>query len=253
MALPKIDVGVIPAAGKGDRIAGLPLTRILPKTLLPILNFPLIDYSMRTLLKLGAKTAFVVVNERHGKLIQDYCRSGEDFGIEVEYLSQKNPTGIADAVELAEPYISDSFAVVLGDDLTLHDDWKPVVDEFFKTGAVALQEAVGEPNADIIRRTCCLELDADMAILNIWEKPAHPPTQLRGIGVYLFGKESFSKFRSTPRTPERNQREISTTLRLLSQERKAYAAVIEGRNFNINSVSDLMDATRNLLNASNPK
>ena len=57
----KIKVGVIPAAGHGRRLSSLPLTRVLPKCLLPILSKPILGYVIENMKKIGVEDIYIVV------------------------------------------------------------------------------------------------------------------------------------------------------------------------------------------------
>lgn len=58
----RIRVGVIPAAGKGERIKDLPITRILPKPMLPILHRPILEYVIRNMKEFGVELIYLIVN-----------------------------------------------------------------------------------------------------------------------------------------------------------------------------------------------
>jgi len=57
----KIKIGVIPAAGKGRRISDLPLTRLLPKSLLPVLNRLILEYVLENMKGIGVKNVYIIV------------------------------------------------------------------------------------------------------------------------------------------------------------------------------------------------
>ncbi len=60
----KIKVGVIPAAGKGNRIKELPLTKILPKPMLPVLNKPILEYVVEKMRDVGIETIYIIVGPK---------------------------------------------------------------------------------------------------------------------------------------------------------------------------------------------
>ncbi len=97
----RIKVGVIPAAGYGRRLISLPLTRVLPKCLLPILNKPILEYVIENMKKMGVEDVYMIVGFKKD-LIQEYFEDGSDFGINIKYILQSNPLGIAHAIGLTK-------------------------------------------------------------------------------------------------------------------------------------------------------
>lgn len=246
MEMKKIRVGVIPAAGRGNRIVDLPLTRILPKPMLPILNRPILEYVIRNMKTLGVKTVYMIVGYKGG-IIREYFGSGADWDIEIEYLEQNNPKGIAQAIGLAENYISEPFLVILGDDLTATKTLDSFARTFGKNNAWAVEAVIPENDVEALKRTCCVTIEDDGRIKEITEKPTNPTSKLRGVGFYLFDPVVFDFIRKTSVSPRRNEKEITDTMQLIAREGKAYSVMIEGTNLNINTLLDLLKATRNLL------
>ena len=96
---------------------------------------------------------------------------------------------------------------------------------------------------DILRATCCLELDQERRIVRIVEKPEEPFSYLRGCGIYLFQTDIFKYIEETPLSPLRGESEITQTIALVSKDGKAYGEFINGVNININSCEDLLQAS----------
>lgn len=242
----KIKVGVIPAAGKGNRINDLPLTRILPKPMLPILNKPILEYVIENMKRLGVEVAYMIVGYKKD-IIKEYFGSGVDWDIEIEYIEQKNPTGIAHAVGLVNNYIDEPFIVILGDDLTIAESLSDLTEMFWNKSAWAVEGVVTERDVNVLRRTCCVTVDENGKMIDIEEKPANPKSNLRGCGVYFFDPIVFDYIRKAPALPPRNEIEIINALKLMVNQGKAYALYIDGVNLNINTFRDLMEATELLL------
>jgi len=242
----KIKVGVIPAAGKGNRISDLPLTRILPKPMLPILNKPILEYVIENMKKVGVETVYLIVGHKK-ELIQEYFKDGEDWDVNIQYIEQKEPKGIAHAIGLTKDYINEPFMVILGDDLTTTNSMNDFLEIFWKNTAYVVEGVVPEDNIEILKRTCCVVLDNNNRIIEIVEKPTHPKSNLRGIGVYLFDPIVFEYIDKTPISAKRGEKEITDTIELIAKKGKAYGVIIDGINININTLDDLMLAIRTLL------
>jgi len=242
----KIKIGIIPAAGKGLRLNDLLLTRVLPKPMLPILNKPLLEYVMDNLKSMGVEDVYVIVGSKK-EIIQEYFGNGEDFGLHITYIEQNPLRGIAHAISLAEHFVSEPFSVILGDDLTIASSLSNLIETFWEKNAWVVEGVVPESNVEAIKRACCITLSNEGKIKEIFEKPLAPKSNLRGIGVYLFDPKVFDFIEMTPTSSKRNEKEITDTIGLIAKEGRAYAALINGMNINVNTSSDLMVATKLLL------
>jgi len=242
----KIRIGVIPAAGEGNRLSDLPLTRILPKPMLPILNKPILEYAIENMKKVGVETIYLIVGHKK-ELIQEYFRDGEEYDLEIKYIEQKEKKGIADAVGLIKDYVNEPFMVILGDDLTLTDSMNDILETFWRNNAFVVEGAVVEENIEVLKRTCCLSLDNNKKIVEIVEKPNNPKSNLRGIGIYLLDPIVFEYVKRTPISIKRNEKEITDTIGAIAKDGKAYGTIINGININVNTLSDLSTAIKSIL------
>lgn len=242
----KIKVGIVPAAGHGRRLGSLPLTRVLPKCLLPILNKPIIGYVIENMKQMGVEDVYIIVGFKK-ELIQEYFGDGEDFGINIKYILQPNPLGIAHAIGLTKEFISEPFVVTLGDDLTISKSLENIVDLFWAKKAVAVETVVHETNIEKLRQACCMLLKDDGKILNAEEKPCTPNSDVRGCGIYIFDPLVYEYIEKTTSSLPRNEKEITNTIKLIAKNNLAYGAFINGVNININTSTDLLEATRLLL------
>jgi len=237
----RIKVGCIPAAGKGKRINCLPLTKVLPKPMLPIGNKPILEYVVLNMKAMGVKTIFIIIGHKKD-VIMDYFEDGSEFGVDIQYIYQREPKGIAHAINLTRDYITDNFITILGDDFTISNSLINLVHLFFEKNATVVEGVVEEKNLEVIKDTCCVKLDENERIIEIIEKPKNPISNLRGIGIYLFSPEIFEFIDKTKPSKIRNELEITNTIRLVSKIGKAYGGLIDGININVNKVEDLMRA-----------
>jgi len=244
--LRKIKVGVIPAAGHGRRLSSLPLTRVLPKCLLPILSKPILGYVIENMKKIGVEDIYMVVGFKK-ELIQEYFEDGRDFEVNIKYVDQSSPLGIAHAIGLTKDFISEPFTVILGDDLTITDSLENLVSLFFAQKAVCVEGMVYEQNLEKLRQACCYSLEKTGKIISGEEKPAAPKSNIRGCGVYVFDPRVYDYIDKTPLSLPRNEREITNTIRSIADAESAYGEFINGVNININTSYDLVEATKLLL------
>jgi dTDP-glucose pyrophosphorylase len=241
-----IKVGVIPAAGHGRRLSSLPLTRVLPKCLLPILNKPILEYVIENMKQMGVEDIYMIVGFKK-EIIQEYFKDGADFGINIKYILQPNPNGIAHAIGLTRPFICEPFTVILGDDLTIAKSLENVVNLFWDKRSSGVEGVVYEANFEKLKQACCLLLKDDGKIKNAEEKPNNPSSNVRGCGIYIFDPTVYEYIEKTPSTLPRNEKEITNTIKLMAEDNSAYGAFINGVNINVNTMADLLEATKLLL------
>lgn len=239
----RIKTAIVPAAGEGSRIHDLNFTRILPKVMLPILNKPILEYVIQLLKDNNVDIVYLVVGYKKD-LIIDYFGFGRDFGLEIEYLEQPERLGIADAIYRANGYVHEPFFVILGDSFFIEPNLKCLIETFWKKKAIAVEGIVMEDDVDAIKRACEVTVDDNWRIIDIIEKPENPKSKFRGIGTYIFNPIVFEYIDRTPIGPPRGEKEITNTLRLMSESGKVYAEPIGGIEININTISDLIKATK---------
>ncbi len=106
---------VILAGGKGTRL--LPLTQKLPKPLVPLLNKPVMEYSIELLKKHGI-TEIIITLQYLSDKIRNYFGDGSQWGVQITYLQENIPLGTAGSVKNAEHLLDEPFLVISGDALT---------------------------------------------------------------------------------------------------------------------------------------
>jgi mannose-1-phosphate guanylyltransferase/phosphomannomutase len=106
---------VILAGGKGTRL--LPLTQKLPKPLVPLLNKPVMEYSIELLIEHGITDIIITLQYLSDK-IRNYFGDGSQWGVKITYLQETVPLGTAGSVKNAEHLLDEPFLVISGDALT---------------------------------------------------------------------------------------------------------------------------------------
>jgi glucose-1-phosphate thymidylyltransferase len=239
--MPRIKVGIIPAAGRGTRMGYL--SQILPKCLFPIYDRPIIHAIIENMRTLGVEQIYVIVNYQRNKLTEYLDGVRDTLGVNIDYIEQKELNGIARAIMLARGYAREPFVVILGDDCTITRSLGNLANLFFEKDATVVEGIVVEGNPALLRSTCCVNLGGDGRIQKIVEKPLDPASRLRGCGIYLFHPDIFSYIERTPVSLIRHEVEITDTIDMLAREKKAFGGFIDGVNININSYDDLLRAS----------
>lgn len=171
--------GLVLAGGHGTRLR--PLTFSGNKHMLPIANEPMLFYGLRHLAAAGISEVGIILGPLH-EGIREAVGNGESLGLQVSYIYQGDPKGLAHAVLCAREFLGDSpFVMYLGDNL-LQEGVAPFLRRFEADPADAVVGVTPVPRPSSYG---VVELDGDR-ILSIVEKPAAPRSDLALIGVYLF-------------------------------------------------------------------
>jgi UDP-N-acetylglucosamine diphosphorylase/glucosamine-1-phosphate N-acetyltransferase len=184
---------IILAGGEGKRV--FPLAANRPKPMFKLLGKPLIHHVIDTLKEAGLKDHIVVAGHR-GEHIKDYLKDGSKLGVNIDYTVQKEPLGMADALETAEGLAEDHFFVVNADDIFEASLIKQMIRQF-RGG-----------NADIV--LSCKPVQEtwkfgiirveDEKVTDFVEKPpkGKEPSNLAVVGVYILPKQIFDYYKSIP-------------------------------------------------------
>ena len=185
--------GLILAGGAGTRLR--PITHTSAKQLVPIANKPILFYVIEQLASAGIKDIGIVIGET-GNEIRAAAGDGSQFGVDLTYIPQDEPRGLADCVLISREFLGhDDFVVYLGDNM-LQDDLRTFVDRFLASrdrhpelGEEMLPHASAQillAHVDDPRNFGVAELDVRGDVVRLIEKPANPPSDLALVGVYLF-------------------------------------------------------------------
>ena len=170
---------VILAAGEGQRLR--PFTVTKPKAVLSIADKPILGHVVEALAQNGIRNIVIVVGYKKGQLF-DYMGSGEQFGVDITYVTQERQLGTAHALAQAEAATEDEFLVLPGDNLIDADTIAQFVS--VKPEAVLVKEV------DNPARYGVVSIDRD-TIKEIVEKPEEAKTNIINTGIYAFTKGIF--------------------------------------------------------------
>lgn len=240
----RIKIGVIPAAGAGERLGYL--SNLLPKTLFPLYDRPILHHIINLMESLGIEDIYIIINLHKEKIIEYYRNIKHNLKAKIHFIDQKKLDGLANAILLTKKYIGQQpFMVILSDECIVGNSLDPMIDLFFKTNSTVTEAVVKEEDKDILRETCSANLDRQGKILEIIEKPDSPPYMIRGCGIYLFNPEIFDFIRNTLPNPKRKEKDITSVINNVAKVKKAYGYFLKGYNININNYEELLKA--NLL------
>ena len=187
--------GLILSGGAGTRLR--PITHTSAKQLVPIANKPILFYGIEDMVEAGIKQIGIIVGATGGEIIEA-AGDGSRWGIDITYIPQEEPLGLAHCVLIARDYLGDDdFVMYLGDNMlqqgltTFTERFEaaraqssaPRLDEGVRDGPVAqiLLARVDDP-----RQFGVAEIGGDGEVVRLVEKPPDPPSDLALVGVYLF-------------------------------------------------------------------
>jgi glucose-1-phosphate thymidylyltransferase len=178
--------GVLLSGGTGSRLR--PITHTGPKQLVPVANKPVLEYAIEDLKEAGITEIGVILGNKGRDEIQELLGDGSEYGVNITYIVQGNPLGLAHAAGCACDFVGDDdFVMYLGDNI-LKSGVTDLV-KSFQAGdygaGIALQE-VENPQAFGIA-----DADDDGNVTELIEKPDEPPTNLALIGMYVFSPAVF--------------------------------------------------------------
>ena len=238
-------LGVILAAGQGTRLQ--PFSERHPKPILPILGKPLLQYQIECLRDLGVRRVIIVIGHL-GFAIVRALGDGRHLGVEIEYVDQGRTLGIAHAVSKLEPLVDRPFMLFLGDIFFVHDDLARMVAMLGPDGVRGVLAVKDEPSIEAVRRNFVVREDDEGFVRRVIEKPQHPPSMLKGCGLYLFDPVFFDAVRRTPRTAMRDEYELTDAIQIFVDDgHRVRAARVVRDDLNLSYPSDLLDINLKLL------
>jgi len=228
------------AAGRGTRL--YPVTKHIPKPLVPVAGKPTIHYGLEQMRGMGIREVCIVVNPDLGDKIRSALHDFEP-GLELAYAVQSEPLGLAHAVACAKEFVGDdTFCLYLGD--AIYDQpLTPFRTRFETTPCDNLN--VVQPVKDP-ERFGVASVEGDR-ITRLVEKPKRPDSNLAMAGVYFFGKAIWSAIESLEPSA-RGEYEITDAIqKLIEQGRDVRAAVFEGSWFDTGTLPSLIACSNALL------
>ncbi|AZP22028.1 glucose-1-phosphate thymidylyltransferase [Streptomyces aquilus] len=229
------------SGGAGTRLR--PITHTSAKQLVPVANKPVLFYGLESIAAAGITEVGMIVGDTAAE-IEEAVGDGSKFGLEVTYIPQERPLGLAHAVLIAREFLADDdFVMYLGDNFIV-GGIAALVDEFraHRPDAQILLTRVPDPRAFGVA-----ELDAAGQVIGLEEKPETPKSDLALVGVYLFTPAIHDAVRAI--APSwRGELEITHAIQhLIDARADVRSTVIKGYWKDTGNVTDMLEVNRTVL------
>jgi len=217
--------GIILAGGSGTRL--YPITQAISKQIIPVYDKPMIYYPLSVLMLAGIREILIISTPKDIHLYQDLLGDGKQLGLDISYVEQPSPDGLAQAFILGEDFIgNDSVCLVLGDNIFYgHSFGDLVLDAAnLEDGAIVFGYYVKDPE-----RYGVAEFDKDGKVLTLEEKPENPKSNYAVTGLYFYSNDVVEKAKSLEPSA-RGEYEITDLNKLYLEEGRLNVKLL-GRGF----------------------
>lgn len=183
-----ITKAILTGGGRATRLR--PITTTINKHLIPLAGKPMIFHAIEKVVEAGVKEIFINTNPGDEQ-VEKVIGNGERWGISIKFFEQTGgPQGIAHVVKCAEKFIgTDPFMFYLSDNIIL-GSLKPLAQKFeaedldclLTLSKVPDPERFGVPKFE------------NGKLVDVFEKPTHPPSDFAVTGIYLYNSNFFKAF-----------------------------------------------------------
>ncbi len=242
----QIRKAIIPAAGYGTRF--LPLTKTIPKEIVPVLDKPIIHYIVEEALGSGIEEIVVVTNNTKD-LLRSYLIDVPDFKSNLRFIHQTGPYGSATPIKNARQFMGDEpFVVLLGDELFLSDVPRPAQ-------LMAAFEQAQNPVLGVIRTDDdgtrrygivdphATEPERIFRLFDFFEKPGpeKAPSHLASIGSYLLTPDIFESIERI-KPAANGEHQLTDAFRFLMEKRPFFGCRLKGDYYDVGTKLGWLEA-----------
>ena len=249
----KVRKAVIPVAGMGTRF--LPVTKSVPKEMLPIIDKPTLQYIVEECVNSGIEEILFITSpykrnvedhfdqsfeletrlERNNKLKELEIVKNISKMCKIYYIRQGEPLGSGHAIKLAKSFIGDEpFAVLYGDDIIKSDipALKQLIEVYEKYDANVI--GIQEVDKNLVYKYGIIEFETENKIKSIIEKPSieEAPSNFAGLGRYIVKPEIFDELDKLDKG-KGNEYQFTDGMLNLMNSQDFYACKFKGTYYDI--------------------
>ncbi len=262
----KITKVVIPVAGMGTRF--LPITKTISKTLLPIIDKPVIQYLLEEAVNAGITDALLIIGENQNDVV-DYFNADSDYiqhlnkeyeeleilkklkdQINISYIVQHEARGLGDAVYHAKEFVNgDDFALILGDDFVFSNNENgygiATLCKMYENNQSYYLGVQQVPYCDTYRYGIVdpiEEVSNNFKIKGVKEKPKNnPPSNYACVGRYILRNNIFDALENIT-IGVGGELQLADALDLVTKTNDVYASTFGGIRFDVGNKRDYVNA-----------
>jgi glucose-1-phosphate thymidylyltransferase len=227
---------LILSGGRGTRM--YPLTYTSAKQLLPVANKPVLFRAIEAIRDAGISDIGIVVGDTADEIKEAVGRGGR-WGVNLTYIHQEAPKGLAHAVKISQDFLEkERFVMFLGDNV-IQGGISPLIAEFANSD---WNSQIVLTRVDHPEHYGVAELDDGGRIIRLIEKPKSPPSDLALVGIYMFDSEIIKAVNAI-RPSLRGELEITEAIQWLVDEgRSVHPYIHRGWWFDTGKPRDMLDA-----------
>ena len=220
--------GIVLAGGAGTRL--YPLTMVTSKQLLPVYDKPMIYYPLSTLMLASIRDILIISTPEDTPRFEHLLGDGSQFGLNLSYVVQPSPDGLAQAFLLGEDFIGDdACAMVLGDNIFYGNGFGRILRDAAKDAEENDRATVFGYYVNDPERFGIVEFDENGKVVSVEEKPAQPKSNYAITGLYFYPR-GVSQMAHQVKPSARGELEI-TTLNDMYLKRGLLDVQLLGRGF----------------------
>jgi len=233
--------GLILSGGKGTRL--YPITYTSAKQLVPVANKPVLFRVIEAIRDAGINEIGIVVGDT-AEEIKRSVGAGDRWGVEITYIRQDVPLGLAHAVKISQPFLGDDrFVMFLGDNV-IQGGISGLISQFADSewdSQIVLKQVKNPQQYGVA------QLDDQGRIVKLIEKPKDPPSDLALVGIYMFDHHVFQAVNAI--SPSwRGELEITDAIQwLVENGYSVHAYVHRGWWIDTGKMEDLLEANSLVL------
>jgi glucose-1-phosphate thymidylyltransferase len=253
--------GLILSGGAGTRLR--PITHTSAKQLVPVANKPILFYGIEDMAAAGILEIGIITGET-GAEVRDAVGDGSRFGVDVTFIPQDAPLGLAHCVLIARDFLGDDdFVMYLGDNM-LQQGLAEFIERFEHDRREAdrptLDGGRRAPVAQILlsevpdpHRFGVAAVDANGHVTRLVEKPIDPPSNLALVGVYLFTPAIHEAVAAIEPSP-RGELEITDAIQwLIDHDLPVRHDLLQGWWLDTGKKDPLLESNRRVLDDLEPR